>query len=107
MSDKKLIKVNIRSTEEVLFDGEVDRITSFYEVGRFDVYPMHANFISIIEKELSLYNNHQKVKELKLERAVMKVKQDIVSIYMGIEALLMGEEGALNDETPPPPAPQK
>lgn len=106
MSDKKLIRVLIRSTEDVLFDGDVDRITSFNEVGRFDVYPMHANFISIIEKELTLYNNHQKVKELKLERAVMKVKQDIVNIYMGIESLLMGEEGALADDTPPPPGPQ-
>ena len=110
MSDKKLIRVNIRSTEEILFDGEVDRITSYNEIGRFDVYPMHANFISIIEKELALYNNHEKVKEIKLERAVMKVKQDIVNIYLGIEALLMGEEGALTEieKTPPsPPAQQK
>jgi F0F1-type ATP synthase epsilon subunit len=95
MSDKVLIKVNIRNTEEILFDGEVDRITSYNEVGRFDVYPMHANFISIIEKELTLYHNKEKLKEIKLERAVMKVKQDIVHIYLGIEALLMGEEGAL------------
>jgi F0F1-type ATP synthase epsilon subunit len=107
MSDKKLIHVMIRNTEDILFDGEVDRITSFNEVGRFDVYPMHANFISIIEKELTLYNKHEKVKEIKLERAVMKVKQDIVNVFLGIEALLMGEEGALTDTTPPPPPPQK
>jgi F0F1-type ATP synthase epsilon subunit len=104
MSDKKLIRVMVRNTEDILFDGDVDRITSFNEIGRFDVYPMHANFISIIEKELTLYNKHEKVKEIKLERAVMKVKQDIVNIYLGIEALLMGEEGALNDTTPPPPS---
>lgn len=95
MSDKVLIKVNIRNTEEILFDGEVERITSFNEVGRFDVYPMHANFISIIEKEISLYHNKEKIKEIKLERAVMKVKQDIVSIYLGIESLMMNDDGAL------------
>lgn len=94
------IKVHIRNTEDILFDGHVDRITSFNEVGKFDVFPMHANFISIIEKEITLYQNRQKIKEIKLERAVMKVKQDIVNIYLGIEALLMGEEGVLATTEP-------
>ena len=106
MSDPKLIKVTIRNTEEVLFTGDVDRITSYNEVGKFDVYPMHANFISIIEKEITLYHKKEKVKEIKLERAVMKVKQDIVNVYLGIEALLLGEEGVIKEETPgqSPPA---
>jgi F0F1-type ATP synthase epsilon subunit len=98
MSDPKLIKVSIRSTEDVLFEGDVDRITSFNEVGKFDVFPMHANFISIIEKQITLYHKHQILKEMKLERAVMKVKQDSVHIYMGIEALLIGEDGALPEQ---------
>jgi len=92
MSDRKKIKVAVRDTENILFDGEVDRISSFNEVGRFDVYPMHANFISIIQKELSLYQQREIVKELKFEQAVMKVKQDSVTIFLGIEALHLTDD---------------
>ena len=86
------IKVKISETENVLFEGEVDRISSFNEVGRFDVYPMHANFISLIRQELSLYQKNQKIKEIKLEQAVMKVKQDLVHIFLGIAAFDLGDQ---------------
>src|SRR5690242_20676098 len=101
MANKKLLKVKVRDTHNVFFDGEVDRITSYNEVGTFDIYPMHANFISIIRKQLDLYNHHQKVKELKIEQAVIKVKQDRVSIFLGIETLAL-DEGTLVNEKPTP-----
>lgn len=92
MSEKKLITVKVRDTKDVVFEGEVDRISSFNEVGRFDVFPMHANFISIIQQELTLFKGHEKVKEIKVEKAVMKVKQDAVHIFLGIETLVVEEE---------------
>ena len=87
----------------VIFEGEVERISSFNEVGRFDVYPMHANFISIIQQELTLYHNKEKIKELKVEQAVMKVKKDEVHIFLGIDSLIIDEntisaEAALADK---------
>lgn len=87
----KLIKVELLNSEEMLFQGEVDRISSFNEVGAFDVYPMHANFISIIGKQLTLYKKHEKIKELTFQQAIMKVKQDKVSIFLGMEVLLIDE----------------
>lgn len=91
MSDKQLIKVQVFNTEDIVFEGDVDRISSFNEVGAFDVFPMHANFISIIAKQVTLYNKHEKLKELKFEQAVMKVKQDIVNIFLGMEVLMIDE----------------
>lgn len=91
MSHPTAIKVKVRDSENIIYEGEVERISSFNEMGRFDVYPMHANFISIIRQELALYHNKEKVKELKLEQAVMKVRQDIVHIFLGIEALALDE----------------
>jgi F0F1-type ATP synthase epsilon subunit len=91
MADKKIISVRVRDTDQIVYEGEVDRISSFNEVGPFDVYPTHANFISIIKKHLTLYNKHAKVKELDVEQAVMKVKQDIVHIFLGIDALTVDE----------------
>lgn len=88
---KKLINVIVRDAESIIFDGEVDRISSYNEVGRFDIYPRHANFISIINKELILYNNRKIVKQLKLEQAVLKVKKDQVGIYLGIDTIMIDE----------------
>lgn len=88
----KPINVKVRDADSMLFEGEVDRISSFNEVGRFDVFPMHANFISIIQKELILFKGHEKVKELKIEQAILKVKQDSVSIFLGIESLTLDED---------------
>jgi hypothetical protein len=101
MANKPTLLVKVRDSEKVHFEGYVDRISSFNEVGPFDVYPMHANFISILTKHLTLYQKHEKVKELPLEQAVIKVKKDAVHIFLGIEALLM------DDATPPSPAPAK
>lgn len=109
MTDKKLIKVIIRDTENILFEGEVDRITSFNEVGRFDVYPMHANFISILSQKITLYNKHALIKELDIEQAIMKVKQDSVTIFLGIESLILDDTEALQGTTGPGknPVPQQ
>jgi F0F1-type ATP synthase epsilon subunit len=98
MSNHKLIKVIIRDTENIIFNGEVDRISSYNEVGRFDVYPMHANFISIINQEIALYNKNEKIKEIKIEQAVMKVKQDITHIFLGIETLFVDENTPITPE---------
>ena len=105
MSDKKSIKVQVLNTDQMVFEGDVDRISSFNEVGAFDVYPMHANFISIIGKQLTLYNKHEKLKELTFEQAVMKVKQDSVQIFLGMEVLMIDEKDI--EQTPPQTAPKK
>jgi len=89
MSNHKTMRVIIRNTETVIFDQQADRVSSFNEVGRFDIFPMHANFISIINQEVAVYNKNEKLKELKIEQAVMKVKQDLVHIFLGIETLFV------------------
>jgi F0F1-type ATP synthase epsilon subunit len=93
---KILLKVKVRDTESVIYEGEAERVSSFNEMGRFDVLPQHANFISIIRQEISLFNNREKVKELKIEQAVMKVKHDQIHIFLGIEALALDEEQSPN-----------
>ncbi len=102
MSGQNKIKTVVRDTENIIFEGDVERISSFNEVGPFDIYPMHANFISIIRKELILYHNKEKVKELQIEQAVMKVKKDIVSIFLGIEILTIDEKSILSQKTTAP-----
>jgi F0F1-type ATP synthase epsilon subunit len=91
MTKLKPIKIKVRNTQEIVFEGEVDRVTSYNEVGTFDVFPMHANFISIIKNGLALYQKRKNIKEVKFGQAVIKVKQDVVNIFLGIEELMLEE----------------
>lgn len=97
-----MLKVTIQDTQDIIFEGIVERITSFNEVGRFDIYPMHANFISILAKEIALYQKKQKIKEIKFDQAVMKVKQDTVEIFVGIELLLFDRKESAAEKNPNP-----
>lgn len=100
MGVQKTLQVKIRDTENILFEGEADRINSYNEMGPFDVYPMHANFISIIKAKISIYLKKEKIKELTFEQAVLKVKKDVAHIYLGIEVFQIDEDlGAF--QTPP------
>lgn len=99
MANKSTIEVKVRDTETIIYEGQVERISSFNEVGPFDVYPTHANFISILHQQVTLYRNKEKVKELKIEQAVMKVKKDIVHIFLGIEAFLLDEDDTVGKKT--------
>lgn len=89
MNNLKPMSVRIRDTNKMLFEGEVDRITSFNEVGQFDIYPMHANFISILKKGLTLYKNREKILDIKFEQAILKIKNDKAGIYIGVEELVI------------------
>ncbi|SRR5258706_6663607 len=91
----KPIAVKVRDAENIIFEGETDRISSFNEVGRFDIFPMHANFISIIKQEVAIYKHNEKIKEIKIEQAILKVKKDIATIFIGVETLILEEEKAV------------
>ncbi|HVZ11495.1 MAG TPA: hypothetical protein VG965_00530 [Patescibacteria group bacterium] len=100
MSDPKTFKVKVRDTENVLFEQEIDRISSFNEVGPFDVYPMHANFISIVRRGIRFYLKHQMVKEMAFEQAVMKVKSDMAQVFLGIEVLFVDDQAPTASPAP-------
>ena len=59
MAQPNTMQVKVRDTQQTVFDGPAERITSYNEMGRFDVYPAHANFISILSQQIDIYNNHQ------------------------------------------------
>lgn len=85
------MNVKVRDSQNVYFEGPVDRITSFNEMGKFDVFPGHANFISILLKQVSLYKENKKVKEIPIDQAILKVKNNTITIFLGIESLVLDE----------------
>jgi F0F1-type ATP synthase epsilon subunit len=77
------IHVNIKDRGKTFFDGDVTAISSYNEVGLFDVLPLHENFISLIKTKIILHNGATQ-QELKIESGLLKVKESKVNIYLGV-----------------------
>lgn len=76
--------VSIRSTDELIWEGSAQSVSSKNSSGKFDVLPGHANFITIVEGDPIVVDDGQKKKEYKYSKAVLYVKRDTVKIYADI-----------------------
>jgi F0F1-type ATP synthase epsilon subunit len=80
--------LKVASREGLVFEGEVESITSYNEKGKFDVLASHANFISLIKKSLVVRTSGDNVdKELNFDNALIRVRQNNVEVYLGVEGL--------------------
>jgi F0F1-type ATP synthase epsilon subunit len=80
---KLKLHLNIKDKGRIFFDGEVSAISTYNEIGIFDVLPMHENIISLIKNKIIIHNENEQ-KELKIETGLLKAANDKVNIYLGI-----------------------
>lgn len=84
---KQALKVTVLSVTDVVFEGEVVAISSINSRGPFDVLPLHSQFISLIEKEVTLHHESGEKTVYELVRGVMRVLRNEVKVFLGIEGL--------------------
>ena len=107
MADKNTLTVKIISPTQTIFDGEAFSISSVNSLGKFDILPYHANFITLVQKspiilrvrkeeagqkaELGLEvfdemfgKNVQEVK-YQFDLAIIFTKDNLVKIYTQIQ----------------------
>jgi len=77
--------LNVRTREELIYDGPVKSISSFNDKGVFDVLPQHANFISLIKKFLAFRDQGGQKREIRLNSAIMRVYQGKVNVFLGVK----------------------
>lgn len=78
----QLLKVRIISPEQDVFVGEAKSVSSINTVGKFDILPQHAKFVTLVEdKPLILHLSDGTKKELKFNLAIIHAHQDQVDIY--------------------------
>lgn len=77
----------IRDPNRILFEGAAVAVSSYNSSGIFDVLPMHANFISLISKKITIVKPDQTLVELSVTSAVLKVENNTVQVYIGAESV--------------------
>lgn len=80
-----LFHLKIVAKDGILFEGDVRSLTSFNDKGKFDILALHANFISIIYKSIQIVDSKGNVKEMAIEKALLRNRQNNLEIYLGID----------------------
>jgi F-type H+-transporting ATPase subunit epsilon len=78
------LKVEVRSRQGLVFEGDLFAVTSYNTEGEFDVLPSHANFVSMIGKRIVLRKANGQVDELAIDNGIMMVEDNKVRVFIGI-----------------------
>lgn len=77
--------LKIVSKDGILYEDDIKSLTSFNQKGKFDILSFHANFISIIYKKIIIIDKNNIKKELDIEKALLRNKENNLEIYSGID----------------------
>ncbi|MEK7168887.1 MAG: hypothetical protein AAB778_02640 [Patescibacteria group bacterium] len=80
-----LFHLKIVAKDGILFEGDVRSLTSYNDKGKFDILALHANFISIIYKSIKIVDSKGIEKEMIIQKALLKNRQNLLEIYLGID----------------------
>lgn len=85
----QLLDVEIRSKKGLIFIGKADAISSKNETGKFDILPLHANFITLVNEAVVIHKRafggiEMMRDEFPIRRGVIKVSANKVAIFLSL-----------------------
>jgi F0F1-type ATP synthase epsilon subunit len=87
MKKRELLEVKIfwlPIKKEVFYQGKAEAVSSQNRLGKFDILPRHANFITLISKELTILTPAKNKISYQFERGVLIVSKNEVKIFLGL-----------------------
>jgi len=75
------LTVEIASPENQIWEGSAVSVSSVNSAGPFDILPLHANFITIIENKPIKINTGTGIKEFSFPNAIIYSSKNRVVIY--------------------------
>lgn len=103
------IHLTIRDPQKVVFDNIVEGITSINKKGVFDVLPLHENFISTIEKYITIHTLKGEKQTINIDNGIIYVSKNEVRCYINLLTAEKPEPGQTPTAEPanqPQPATQ-
>jgi F0F1-type ATP synthase epsilon subunit len=79
-----VLRVEVRSRQGLVFEGDLYAVSSYNTKGLFDVLPRHTNFISMIQKKVTLRQLDGRTDEIGVENGVMMVENNKVMVFLGV-----------------------
>ncbi len=60
-------------------------LTSKNKKGIFDVLPLHANFISLVEEKLIVHKENGETQDILVRNGVLRVRENKIEIYLDVK----------------------
>lgn len=70
--------------KEISFEGRAKSVSSQNRLGKFDILPRHANFITLIFESLTIITPEEKKISYQFKRGVLEVSENKVNIFLGL-----------------------
>lgn len=86
-ADPQLLTINLfwsPALKQEGFTGKALSLTTENQLGKFDILPLHANFVTQIYRKLTLVTIDKKEHSYDFDRGVLEVSADLVRIFIGI-----------------------
>ncbi|OGZ54289.1 MAG: hypothetical protein A3H64_02215 [Candidatus Ryanbacteria bacterium RIFCSPLOWO2_02_FULL_45_11c] len=79
------LTVIVRGRNVEYYNGKAKAVSSTNNKGVFDILPRHTHFISLIQNGITIHKTDASTQDIKFSNAILKVKDDIVEVYIGME----------------------
>lgn len=76
------LDLTVRSREALVYEGSATSVTSFNDIGEFDILEGHANFISLIKEFVVINKDMDGEKKFSIEQGVLISSENKVSVYV-------------------------
>ena len=79
------LTVTIHTREGVVYSGKASAVTGVNHIGKFDVLPMHANFVTTLFESIVVHIPEGKPYTSTLDRGLLWARGgNLIDIYIGI-----------------------
>jgi F0F1-type ATP synthase epsilon subunit len=79
------VHVTVKNKTGTVTEEDARAVSSYNELGIFDVLPLHIHFISLIRKKVTIHQGKNgRDRDIDIGTGLMKVDDDKVSIYLGL-----------------------
>ncbi len=79
--------VKVVTRDETIFEGEVLSLSARNRTGLFDILPVHANFVSLLDELLLLHKLDGTTQEIRFDDGVVRVVEGRANVYLGVKVL--------------------
>ncbi len=79
--------LTVRNREKIIFEGEVETVTSRNRKGPFDILPQHANFITLLQDVLKVRKKDGTSEEIGVDNGLLRIVGEKATVYLGVKAL--------------------
>ncbi len=76
------LNLRIIAKNKIMFEGQVQSVSSHNAVGNFDILPEHSSFVSLIDTSVGYMSESGKQEAIQIQQGLLKVINNQVTVLI-------------------------